>query len=79
VVTISQPYSDGGDFDEAHEIGKQLVVSGCYAAELLEFGEEALDVITLLVKLAVVDRYVFRFRLGGMTTSVPACLILSHK
>ena len=49
-----EPYSDGCEFDEAHEVGEQLVVSGCHPSELLEFGEEALDAIALFVEFAVV-------------------------
>lgn len=45
---------DSGESDEAHEIGEELVVSGCDASELLELVEEALDTVTLLVDGAIV-------------------------
>ena len=31
-----EPDCDGGEFDEAHEVGEQLVVSDCHAPELLK-------------------------------------------
>lgn len=42
---------------EAHEIGKQLVVSGCDASKVLELAEEALDQIAFLVETFVVDMW----------------------
>jgi hypothetical protein len=59
-----EPYSDGCEFDEAHEVGEQLVVSGCHPSELLEFGKEALDAIALLVKFAVVGPLCLSISLG---------------
>ena len=41
-------------FDEAEECGGEFVVSGCDAAPLLEFGEEALDAPSVLVGDAIV-------------------------
>jgi hypothetical protein len=52
-IELSEPNSDGGDFDEAHKVDEELVVSGCDASELLELVEEALDEIALLVEFSV--------------------------
>jgi len=40
---------DGGEFDKAHEVGEELVVSCCHALELFESVEEALDEIALFI------------------------------
>ena len=57
-------YSDGGDFDEAHEVGEELVVSGGDAAEVFELVEEALDPVALLVDFLVVVMLVSPVALG---------------
>lgn len=48
---------DGAESDEAHEVGKQLVVSGCDASEVLELAEEALNQIAFLVEIFVVGMW----------------------
>jgi hypothetical protein len=42
-IQLSEPEGDSGEFDEAHEVCEQLVVSGGDAAELFELVEEALN------------------------------------
>ena len=41
-IYLSEPYGDRGEFDD-----EEFVVSGCDAAELLEFVAETLDEIAL--------------------------------
>ena len=53
-ILLFEPDCDGGEFDEAHEVGEQLVVAGCDAAELFELVEEALDDVALLVEFGVI-------------------------
>ncbi len=49
-----EPDCDSGEFDEAHEVFEELVVTGRDAAELFELIEEALDDVALLVEFGVV-------------------------
>ena len=53
-ILLFDPDSDGGKFDEAHEVYEELVVSGCDATELFELVEEALDDVALFVEISVV-------------------------
>ena len=53
-IQLSDPDGDGGEFDEAHEVGEQFVISGCDTPEVFEFVEEALDQVALLVEVFVV-------------------------
>ena len=76
---LLEPDSDSSEFDEAHEVGEQLVVSGRDAPELFELVEEALDDVALLVQVGVVGTLTVRLRFGGMTTSLPVCAILSQR
>lgn len=62
--TPYEPYGDVRDFDEAHEVDEQLVISGGDAAELLEFGKEALDAVAFLIEMGVVGARVFAISLG---------------
>lgn len=59
-----EPDSDSCDFDEAHEVGEELVVSGRNPSELLELVEEALDAVSFLVELAVVRTLDLAIALG---------------
>jgi hypothetical protein len=53
-ILLFKPDSDGGEFDEAHEVDEQFVVSGGDTTELFKLIEEALDDIALLVEIYVV-------------------------
>jgi hypothetical protein len=53
-ILLFEPDGDSGEFDEAHEIDEQLVVSGGDAAELFELVEEALDDVAFFVEVNVV-------------------------
>lgn len=48
-------------FDEAHEVGQQVVIACSDTAELLEFAEEALDDVALLVEVNVIHDFGSRF------------------
>jgi hypothetical protein len=52
-LQLLKPNSDGGEIDEAHEVGEELVISGRDAAELLKLVEQALDEIALFVEINV--------------------------
>jgi len=58
-VTISlfEPDGDSGEFDEAHKVGEELVVSCRDTAELFELVEETLDDVALFVKLGVIGTF----------------------
>jgi len=58
--SLTEPYCYCREFDEAHEVGKRFVVAHCDAAELLEFVEEALDEVALLVEMLVAVALDFR-------------------
>lgn len=45
-MTISEPDSDSGEFDEVSE---QLVIAGCNASELIDLVEETLAAVALLI------------------------------
>jgi hypothetical protein len=53
VATIQrfEPDGDSGEFNEAHEVGEELVVAGGDAPELFELVEEAFDEVALLVEV----------------------------
>ena len=53
-ILLFEPDSDSGEFDEAHEVDEQFVVSGGDTTELFELIEEALDDVALLVEIGVV-------------------------
>jgi hypothetical protein len=42
-ILLFEPDGDSGEFDEAHEVGEQLVVACGDAEDLLELVEEALN------------------------------------
>lgn len=49
-IQLFEPYCDGGEIHQANECGEHLDVAGCDAPELLQFAEEALNTIALLVE-----------------------------
>ena len=51
-ILLFEPDGDSGEFDEAHEVLEELVVSRCDAAERLELVEKALDDVARLVEPA---------------------------
>lgn len=55
---------DGGEGNEAHEVGEELVVSGCDPPEVFEFIEEALDAVALFVDVFVVVVLIATIALG---------------
>ena len=59
-----QPYCDGGEFHEAHEVGEQLVVSCGDTPELLQLAEEALDGVALPVEMFVIGALDLAIALG---------------
>ena len=56
-IELFEPDCDRGEFDEAHEVGEQLVVACGDAAELLELVEEALNDVALLVEIDIVGAF----------------------
>ena len=63
-ILLFEPDSDSGEFNEAHEVDEQLIISGCDASELFELVEEALDEIALLVEVDVVGALNLAIALG---------------
>ena len=53
-ILLFKPDGDSSEFNEAHEVDEQLVISGGDATELFELVEEALDDVALLVEVGVV-------------------------
>jgi hypothetical protein len=53
-ILLFEPESDSGEFDEAHEVGEQLVVSSGDTTELLELVEETLDDVAFFVEIDVI-------------------------
>jgi hypothetical protein len=61
---LFEPDYDGGKFDEAPEVDKQLVISRRDPAELFELVEEALDEVAFLIEFGVVGTLDFAVPLG---------------
>jgi len=72
-IQLSKPDLDSGEFDEAHKVGEQLVVSCRDAPELLEFVEEALDEIALFIKINVIGALDFAVALWRNDDLAAAC------
>lgn len=53
-IYLFEPDRDSCKFDEAHEVGEELVVARCNPPELLEFVEEAFDEIALFVEVGII-------------------------
>ena len=53
-VSIGPPGDGCGQNDSRQEVSRELVVSGCNSAEVLEPGEHALDDVTQAIGFAVV-------------------------
>ena len=53
-ILLFEPDSDSGEFNEAHEVDEELVVSGSDTTELFELVEEALDDVAFFVEVDVV-------------------------
>ena len=53
-ILLFEPDGDSGEFNEAHEVSEQLVVSRGDAAELFELVKEALDDVALFIEVDVV-------------------------
>lgn len=63
-ILLFEPDGDGGEFNEAHEVDEQLVVSGGDTAELFELVEEALDDVAFLVEVQIVGTLDFAVSFG---------------
>jgi hypothetical protein len=64
---------DSGEFDEAHEVYKQLVISCCDTPELLELIEKALDEIALFIEINVIGTLDFAVAFGRDDDFAFAC------
>ena len=78
-ILLFEPDGDSGEFDEAHEVGEQLVVACGDAAELLELVEEALNDVALLIEFGVIGTLERAVPLGRNNRRPPLSAILSHK
>ena len=78
-ILLFEPDGDSGEFDEAHEVDEQLILSCGDAPELLELVEEALDDVALLVEIDVVGALDPAVRFDGMTASAPVWVTLSTR
>jgi hypothetical protein len=70
IIQLSKPDGDGGEFDEAHEIGEELVISCCHAPELFE-----LDEIALFIEINVIEALDFAVAFGRVSMTERNCTV----
>ena len=75
IIQLSKPDGDGGEFDEAHEIGEELLISCCHAPELFQLVEETLDEIALFIEINVIGALDFAVAFGRVSMTERNCTV----
>jgi hypothetical protein len=67
----AHPESERSEFDAGEEVFGCFIVSRGHGAVIFDFVEEALDQVSVSVKIRTESRYVFAVRMGLMLAHAP--------